>query len=105
MENEMNCEHAQPLLLDYLLEEAPAGERPAIAQHLKTCAACADEFARLRQTRSLLQRAEAAEEIPQRIRLALQPQERLHSKEGLDSLEETSRWAAFWRNGAHLALA
>lgn len=89
----MNCEETRAILLDYLLEEVPAADRAAIRSHVKSCEGCAEELARLRQTRSLLLRAEAAEEIPQRIRLALEPPEPM------------SRWAMVWSNSARVAFA
>ena len=86
----MNCEEAKPRLVDYLLEEATEAERLEIRQHADGCPPCATELARLRQTVTLLARAEVPEEIPQRIRLVAEP---------------ASLWAAFWRSSARLAFA
>jgi len=86
----MNCEQARPILLDYLLEETPAGERAEIQRHLDGCDTCSQEAARLRQTLGLLVRGAASEEIPQRIRLIAEP---------------VGWWQAFWRNSARLAFA
>ncbi len=89
----MTCEQARSLVLDSLLGEAPAAERAAIREHLEGCESCAEELARLRQTQNLLLRAEAAEEMPQRIRLALEPPGAMN------------RWAMLWQNSARLAFA
>ena len=86
----MNCEQARTSLLDYLLAEVSDAERLEIRQHVDGCEACAGEMARLKQTMTLLVRAEVPEEIPQRIRLVAEP----------------VSWAAmFWRNSARLAFA
>ena len=86
----MNCEQAKTSLPDYLLEEVSDAERLEIRQHVDGCEACAGEMARLKQTMTLLVRAEVPEEIPQRIRLVAEP---------------VSVWAMFWRNSARLAFA
>jgi anti-sigma factor RsiW len=86
----MTCEQAKTSLLDYLMEEATPAERMEIRQHVDSCAACASEMARLKQTMTLLVRAEVPEEIPQRIRLVPEP---------------VSVWTQFWRGGARLAFA
>jgi len=86
----MTCEQARTSLLDYLMEEATPAERMEIRQHVDSCAACAAEMARLKQTMTLLVRAEVPEEIPQRIRLVAEP---------------VSAWTQFWRSGARLAFA
>ena len=86
----MNCEQAIVSLLEYLLEEVSDAERLEIRQHVDGCEACAGEMARLKQTMTLLVRAEVPEEIPQRIRLVAEP---------------VSYWALFWRSGARLAFA
>ena len=86
----MTCEQAKTSLLDYLMEEVTAAERLEIRQHVDGCAACAGEMARLKQTMTLLVRAEVPEEIPQRIRLVAEP---------------VSVWTEFWRSGARLAFA
>ena len=86
----MNCEQAKTSLLDYLMEEVTAAERLEIRQHVDGCAACAGEMARLKQTMTLLVRAEVPEEIPQRIRLVAEP---------------VGLWTQFWRSGARLAFA
>ena len=64
----MNCEQARTSLPDFLLEEVSAAERLEIRQHVDGCEACAGEMARLKQTMTLLVRAEVPEEIPQRDR-------------------------------------
>jgi len=87
----MTCEQARTSLLDYLLEEVTAAERLEIRQHADGCAACAGEMARLKQTLTLLVRAEVPEEIPQRIRLVSEP---------------VSVWTQFWsRSAGRLAFA
>lgn len=86
----MTCEQAKTSLLDYLMEEVTAAERLEIRQHVDACAACAGELARLKQTLTLLVRAEVPEEIPQRIRLVAEP---------------VSVWTQFWRSGTRLAFA
>lgn len=86
----MTCEQAKTSLLDYLMEEVTAAERLEIRQHVDGCAACAGEMACLKQTMTLLIRAEVPEEIPQRIRLVAEP---------------VSVWTQFWRSGARLAFA
>ena len=86
----MDCEQAKTSLPDYLLEEVSDAERLEIRQHVDGCEACAGEMARLKQTMTLLARAEVPEEIPQRIRLVAEP---------------VSAWAMFWRNSARLAFA
>ena len=86
----MTCEQAKTSLLDYLMEEVTAAERLEIRQHVDGCAACAGEMARLKQTLTLLVRAEVPEEIPQRIRLVPEP---------------VSVWTLFWRSGARLSFA
>ena len=86
----MNCDQARTSLLDYLVEEVTAAERLEIRQHVDGCESCAGEMTRLKQTMTLLVRAEVPEEIPQRIRLVAEP---------------VSFWALFWRNGARLAFA
>ena len=86
----MTCEQAKTSLLDYLMEEVTAAERLEIRQHADGCTACASEMARLKQTMTLLVRAEVPEEIPQRIRLVAEP---------------VSLWTQFWRSGARLAFA
>ena len=86
----MNCERAKTLLLEYLLEEATPAEQLEIRQHVEGCASCAEESARLKQTLSLVVRAEVSEEVPRRFRLVAEP----------------VGWAAmFWRNSARLAFA
>ena len=86
----MNCEQARTTLSDYVMEEVTAAERLEIRRHVDGCAACAEELERLKQTLTLLARAEVPEEIPQRIRLVAEP---------------VSLWAQFWRNGARVAFA
>ena len=86
----MTCEQAKTSLLDYLMEEVTVAERLEIRQHVDGCAACAGEMARLKQTLTLLVRAEVPEEIPQRIRLVPEP---------------VSAWTLFWRSGARLSFA
>ena len=86
----MNCEQARTTLSDYVMEEVTAAERLEIRRHVDSCAACAEELERLKQTLTLLARAEVPEEVPQRIRLVAEP---------------VSLWAQFWRNGARLAFA
>ena len=86
----MNCDQARTSLLDYLVEEVTAAERLEIRQHVDGCESCAGEMTRLKQTMTLLVRAEVPEEIPQRIRLVAEP---------------VRFWALFWRNGARLAFA
>ena len=60
----MTCEQAKTSLLDYLMEEVTPAERLEIRQHVDGCAACAGEMARMKQTLTLLVRAEVPEEIP-----------------------------------------
>ena len=86
----MTCEQAKSLLLNYLMEEATPAEQLEIRQHVEGCASCAEESARLKQTLSLVVRAEVSEEVPRRFRLVAEP----------------VGWAAmFWRNSARLAFA
>ena len=86
----MNCEQARTTLSDYVMEEVTAAEKLEIRQHVDGCAACVEEMERLKQTMTMLARAEVPEEIPLRIRLAAEP---------------VSLWTQFWRNGARLAFA
>ncbi len=86
----MNCEQAKLVLVEYLLEETSDKNREEIGRHLQDCGACAEEFAQLKQTRTLLVRGEASEEIPQKIAVVAEP---------------VSRWGAFWPAGARLAMA
>src|SRR5262249_20212421 len=84
----MNCEQIQPMLLEYVMEEAPATARAEIAGHLENCAECSEEAGRMRQTITALSANASFEEIPQKIRVAAEP---------------ASAWVAFWRNPARLA--
>ena len=86
----MNCDEVRPILLDYVMEEAPAADRAAIQRHLETCAACSEEAGKCRQTLATLAQGAAFEETPQRIRLVREP---------------ANWWAAFWLNPARLAFA
>ena len=86
----MDCEQARTSLPDYVMEETTAAEGLEIRQHVDGCAACAEEMERLKQTMTLLARAEVPEQIPQRIRLVAEP---------------VSIWTGFWRSGARLAFA
>lgn len=86
----MNCDDVRPMLLEYVMEEAPAQGRGEIARHLETCAACSEEAGKLRQTLGTLAQGAAFEEVPQKIRIVAEP---------------ADRWMAFWRNPARLAFA
>ena len=86
----MDCEQARTSLPDYVMEETTAAEGLEIRQHVDGCASCAEEMERLKQTMTLLARAEVPEQIPQRIRLVAEP---------------VSLWTGFWRSGARLAFA
>jgi Putative zinc-finger len=86
----MNCEQIKPVLLEYVMAEAPASDRAAIAQHLETCAACSEEAGKIRQTMGALVAGAAFEDLPQKIRIVAEP---------------ASRWAAFWRYPARLGFA
>lgn len=86
----MDCEQARTSLPDYVMEETTAAEGLEIRQHVDGCASCAAEMERLKQTMTLLARAEVPEQIPQRIRLVAEP---------------VSLWTGFWRSGARLAFA
>ncbi len=90
MNQENNCEQIKPVLLDFLMEEVPADRRRAIETHVQSCVACSKEMADLKETLSLVERAEVSEEIPRRIRIVAEPER---------------PWVAFWRNPARLALA
>jgi hypothetical protein len=90
----MNCERVRPILLDYLMNEAPAADRAAIQLHLETCAACSEEAGRCRQTLSHLAHGAAFEEVPQRIRVVAEPAD-----------AHASWWAGLWRAPARLAFA
>ncbi len=59
------CGHTENLL-DYAFDELPAGERPAMEQHLAECGECSLELDRLRLTAAAL-RILPDREIPQRI--------------------------------------
>ena len=86
----MTCEQAKSLLLNYLMEEATPAEQLEIRQHVEGCASCAEESARLKQTLSLVVRAEVSEEVPRRFRLVAEP---------------VGCAVMFWRNSARLAFA
>jgi anti-sigma factor RsiW len=87
---ESNCERIRPTLLDYLMEETSTEERAAVEHHLASCSDCSRELGELRQTVTLVRRAEIQEAIPRPIRLVSEP---------------TSGWMAFWRNPARLGFA
>jgi len=90
----MNCNEIRPVMLDYVMEEVPAADRPEIAQHLETCPACLEEVGKVRQTLGALAQGAAFEEIPQKIRIVAESADRWWS------------WApAFWHNPARLVFA
>ena len=86
----MTCQESQSVLLEYLMEEIAADEREKTQKHLESCEGCSAELGRLRQTVTLLARAETQEEIPRRIRLVAEP---------------AGWWQGFRRSGAQMALA
>jgi len=88
MNGDANCEQLKPALLEFLMEEISPDDRRKVERHLESCHACAQELAELKQTMSLVARAENSEEIPRRIRIMAEPP--------LD-------WMALWRNPARLA--
>ena len=86
----MNCDEIRPTLFDYVMEEVPPEDRPAIAGHLETCAGCSGEVGRMRQTLGLMTSGVASEDIPQNVRMVAEP---------------AAWWVGFWRNPARLAFA
>ena len=86
----MDCEQVKPGLLEYLLEETPPAQRGDTERHLRSCHSCSEELNALRQTLSLVARAEQVEEIPRNVRIVAEP---------------VSRWRGFWLNPARLAFA
>jgi hypothetical protein len=83
-------------LRDYFLQELALPQQRQVEAHVKTCAPCREELARLRITEAAL-RCMADEEIPQRIAFVS------------DKIFEPSPWrrwlAAFWNSGARLGFA
>ena len=90
MNHEINCEQVKPALLEFLMEEISPEARRKVELHLQGCRTCSQEMAGLKQTISLLVRAEVSEDIPRRIRIVAEP---------------AGNWTAFWRNPARLAFA
>lgn len=90
MNQQVPCEQVKAALTEYLLEEASAQLRQEVESHLPGCHACSQELAELRETLSLVKRAETAEEVPRKIRVVAEP---------------VNRWAAFWQAPARLAFA
>ncbi len=90
MNGDANCERVKSALLEFLMQEISPEDRRDIERHLEGCRVCSQEMAELKQTISLVARAEVSEEIPRRIRIVAEP---------------AGRWAAFWRNPARLAFA
>jgi len=61
-EHEMSCEEFERLLVFYAWDELEAGERAAVEEHVKRCAACAALLARENKVRSAVAQAERAAE-------------------------------------------
>ncbi|MBI2816739.1 MAG: zf-HC2 domain-containing protein [Acidobacteria bacterium] len=90
MNEATRCERIKPALLDLLMDEISPQHRRDVEDHLKTCRTCSEELTELRRTVSLVAAAEKSEEMPRRIRIVAEPE---------------NRWAALWRNPARLAFA
>jgi hypothetical protein len=90
----MNCEQVKPALLEYALEDVSAADKQAIAMHLKSCGSCREELAELKNTVSLVARAQVTEEPPRKFRMVAEP-----------AMEKGSSFAAFWLNPARLSFA
>lgn len=90
MNEATRCERIKPVLLELLMDEILPQDRRDVEAHLETCRGCSEELAAMRHTMSLVVAAGKSEEMPRRIRVVAEPE---------------NRWAAFWRNPARLAFA
>jgi len=79
-------------LKDYFFEELPAPERQLVEDHLKQCAGCREELARLRLAGSALH-ALRDEEPPRRIAFVS------------DKVLEPNWWQRLWQSGPRLGFA
>ncbi len=59
----MKCENIREELMEAVLS-GPAGASPEVQEHLRNCAACAEELASFRQTMALLDEWQAPEPSP-----------------------------------------
>ena len=75
METDPTCAEVRDLLSAYHDAELPPAETASVARHLGTCAACAEEYAQLKQTsvtmREMLRPVAAPDLLRARVRSAL----------------------------------